>query len=109
MTTGQGSTAFNAGKFDSVASLYNPGAQLIAPESTDFMTQPSLAAFCEKSHASGIKDVHLATVHTLQESERLIHEIGHLYSATGSHAYYVRWVKPADEWQLAFDIMSVGS
>ena len=58
--------AFNAGDFAGVAALYNPGALLIPPGSTDFVTQPRLEKFFAAGHKAGIKDVKLTAVLTLQ-------------------------------------------
>lgn len=104
------SAAYNAGDFGGVAALYNPGAQLIAPESSAFLAQPGLAAFFKAGAAAGITGVKLSTANVHQESATLIHEIGTVASDAGGATYYVRWIKPSDAapWQIAFDIMSIG-
>lgn len=101
-------TAFNGGDYAGVAALYNPGAQLIAPGSTDFTKQSELADFFKEGAEHGIKDAKLTTALVSQESPTLIHEIGTVNTAIGGATYYVRWIKPADTWQIAFDIMSIG-
>eukprot|EP00750_Incisomonas_marina_P027022 INCI6083.1.p1 GENE.INCI6083.1~~INCI6083.1.p1 ORF type:complete len:278 (-),score=64.45 INCI6083.1:398-1231(-) len=98
---------YDAGDYAGVADMYNPGAQLIpANHSTDFLTQDKFAEFFQQQ-TFGEKAVRKPTL-THQEDDTLIHEIGQMDTAEGQTAYYIRWVKPATSWQIAFDIMSVG-
>jgi len=101
--------AFNNADFDTVASFYNPGAQLIPPTCDGYVLQAQLAAFFKAAHDSGIATIDLKPTVVVQESSTLIHEIGSNSINQGpAGPYYVRWINNGTEWQLAFDIMSIG-
>jgi len=101
--------AFNKESFDTVASFYNTGAQLIPPTCDGYVIQPQLAAFFKAAHDSGISTINLKPTVVVQESQTLIHEIGSnsINQGTGE-PYYVRWIYNGTNWQLAFDIMAIG-
>jgi len=101
--------AFNKEDFDTVASFYNPGAQLIPPTCDGYVLQGQLAAFFKSAHDSGISTINLKPTVVVQESSTLIHEIGANSINLGTaEPYYVRWINNGTDWQLAFDIMSIG-
>jgi len=101
--------AFNKEDFDTVASFYNPGAQLIPPTCDGYVLQTQLAAFFKAAHYSGIATIDLKPTVVVQESSTMIHEIGANSINQGpAGPYYVRWINNGTEWQLAFDIMSIG-
>jgi len=101
--------AFNKEDFDTVASFYNPDAQLIPPTCDGYVLQPQLAAFFKAAHDSGISTINLKPTVVVQESSNLIHEIGANSINLGTdEPYYVRWINNGTNWQLAFDIMSIG-
>lgn len=101
--------AFNKEDFETVASFYNPGAQLIPPTCDGYVLQPQLAAFFKAAHDEGISTINLRPTVVVQESSTLIHEIGANSINQGPDGpYYVRWINNGTEWQLALDIMSIG-
>jgi len=101
--------AFNKEEFYTVASFYNPDAQLIPPTCDGYVLQPQLAAFFKAAHDSGISTINLKPTVVVQESSNLIHEIGANSINLGTdEPYYVRWINNGTNWQLAFDIMSIG-
>jgi len=100
---------FNNEDWDTVASFYNPDAQLIPPTCDGYVLQAQLAAFFKAAHDSGIATIDLKPTVVVQESSTLIHEIGSNSINQGPPGpYYVRWINNGTEWQLAFDIMSIG-
>jgi len=101
--------AFNKEDFDTVASFYNPGAQLIPPTCDGYVLQAQLAAFFKAAHDSGISTIDLKPSVVVEESPALIHEIGlNSINLGTAEPYYVRWINNGTDWQLAFDIMSIG-
>jgi len=101
---------FNKEDFDAVASLYNPGAQLIPPTCDGYVFQPQLASFFQAAHNSGISTIDLKPTVVVQESSTLMHEIGANSINSGpAGPYYVRWIFNGTVWQLAMDIMSIGN
>jgi len=105
------SDEFNNQNWTAVAALYNPRAQLIPPTCDGYVLQPQLAAFFEAAHGNGINTINLEPVVVLQENKHLIHEIGgnKVNGANSSEPYYVRWMRNGSDWQLAFDIMAIGT
>eukprot|EP01060_Flectonema_neradi_P001278 TRINITY_DN10753_c0_g1_i1.p1 TRINITY_DN10753_c0_g1~~TRINITY_DN10753_c0_g1_i1.p1 ORF type:complete len:257 (+),score=39.99 TRINITY_DN10753_c0_g1_i1:45-815(+) len=99
---------YNAQNFTGVQSIYNPGAELIPPTADGFLLGNKLAPFFKQAYDGGLRNLSLTPTHVLQESDTLWHEIGESSDSTGKGTYYVRWVKPADVWEIAFDCMSIG-
>ena len=76
---------YNSQDFAGVASLYNPGADLIPPTcDTLINNQTSITTFFEESFAHGLKTVHrLAPTKVFVEKSDLWHEIGLCTSCVG--------------------------
>lgn len=101
------SAHYNAQDFASVASNYNPGAQLVPPTADQFIPGTAVQDFFAQAYGSGMQNLKLTPTHVSQESDTLIHEIGTVSSTAGSNSYYVRWINADDKWQIAFDMLVV--
>eukprot|EP01064_Diplonema_japonicum_P024990 TRINITY_DN3585_c0_g1_i1.p1 TRINITY_DN3585_c0_g1~~TRINITY_DN3585_c0_g1_i1.p1 ORF type:complete len:260 (+),score=64.95 TRINITY_DN3585_c0_g1_i1:60-839(+) len=99
---------YNAKNFSGVASVYNPGAQLIPPTADTYLLQSQLQAFFSGAYSNGLRNLTLTPTTTYLENPTLLHEIGVVTDSTGSGPYYVRWIQVGSVWQIAFDIMSIG-
>ena len=99
---------YNSQNFTGVQSIYNPGAELIPPTADTFLLGKNLAPFFKQAYESGLRNLSLTPTHVLQESDSLWHEIGESSDSTGKGTYYVRWIKPGNVWEIAFDCMSIG-
>eukprot|EP00299_Pterocystis_sp_00344_P001255 c11089_g1_i1.p1 GENE.c11089_g1_i1~~c11089_g1_i1.p1 ORF type:complete len:295 (-),score=54.96 c11089_g1_i1:50-934(-) len=100
---------FNSQQFDQVQQLYTPDALLVPPTADEFINQPSYAMFFKSVYESGAKNLQLFPQHVLQESDTLVHEIGHLSHALGGGTYYARWRAVGSTWKIEFDLMSIGA
>lgn len=102
---------YNAQDFAGVASLYNPGADLIPPTCDTFLNnRTSITGFFKASYEHGLKTIHsMVPTKVHVENSALWHEIGFIKHSLGQGPYYVRWINPTGSmWQIAFDIMSIG-
>merc|ERR1711879_430544 len=107
-------TQFNANNFTEVANMYNPGALMIPHTSDRFLAQSEIAEWFS-SEAKGKSKILMKPVKVTNETSTLLHDIG-LYSVetrdpiheVDNGHFYTRWIKPADDWQIAFQIWEIG-
>ena len=102
--------AYNAQQFATVAGFYNPGADLVPPTGDAFVPGVAAESFFKQAFASGLTNLTLTPLAVHEESSSLWHEIGNATHSLqpGGGFYYVRWIKPLNTWQIAFDCLSIG-
>ena len=94
--------ALNKHNYTGAASFYNPGAQFVPGSADAFLLQPQLADFFAAQHWGHIE---VRVVLAYQEADTLWHCIGESkVDGQKPTRWYIRWVRPADVWQIAFEL-----
>jgi hypothetical protein len=98
--------------FAGVAAIYNPDAALVPPTADDFIKGGTdvFEDFFKEGYDQGLKKIKtMKPTHVFEESATLWHEIGFIEHTLASSPYYCRWINNGGKWQIAFDILVIGS